>query len=68
MTLYSADVFDLAKPVPKKGKGKKTESAQPAPTPEPVPETTVAVLEKPGKCEGLRRLQRQSELSEYEPF
>lgn len=48
MTLYSADVFDLAKPVPKKGKGKK--AAEPAPTPEvPVAETTVAVLEKPVK-------------------
>jgi hypothetical protein len=49
MTLYSADVFDLAKPVPKKGKGKKTELAQPTPAPEQVSETAVAVLEKPVK-------------------
>lgn len=61
MTLYSADVFDLAKPVPKKGKGKKV--AEPTPVPEqPVPEQPVAVAEKPGKCEGL------SVASEYEPF
>jgi len=56
MTLYSADVFDLAKPVPKKGKGKKV--AETAPVPEqPVPEQiaeqiagpTTPALEKPVK-------------------
>lgn len=51
MTLYSADVFDLAKPVPKKGKGKKIE---PVPATEltgsaTVPEPTAPALEKPVK-------------------
>jgi hypothetical protein len=50
MTLYSADVFDLAKPVLKKGKGKKTAAVEPVPVLEQsATETAVAVLEKPVK-------------------
>ena len=48
MTLYSADVLDLAKPVPKKGKGKK----EPEPEPEPKQiEPTPAVKEKKAPSE-----------------
>ncbi len=39
MTLYSADVLDIAKPVPKKGKGKKNiEKEKPVEVQEPEPE------------------------------
>jgi hypothetical protein len=48
MTLYSADVLDLAKPVPKKGKGKK----EPEPEPEPKQiEPAPAVKEKKAPSE-----------------
>ena len=45
MTLYSADVLDLAKPVPKKGKGKKEESV-PDIQPEPVKKEKKPASEK----------------------
>lgn len=41
MTLYSADVLDIAKPVPKKGKGKKNVEKTVEPVNEPVPEPEV---------------------------
>jgi len=44
MTLYSADVLDVAKPVPKKGKGKKSVEIQ-----EPVPEPEVVEVKPPKK-------------------
>lgn len=44
MTLYSADVLDLAKPVPKKGKGKK--ESQPEPESEPKQIEPAPVKEK----------------------
>lgn len=41
MTLYSADVLDIAKPVPKKGKGKKNVEKAIEPVSLPVPEPEV---------------------------
>lgn len=45
MTLYSADVLDMAKPVPKKGKGKKSD-ADAAVDPEPTIESTATKEKK----------------------
>jgi hypothetical protein len=49
MTLYSADVLDIAKPVPKKGKGKKNVEKTVEPVKEIVPEPEVVEVAPPKK-------------------
>lgn len=56
MTLYSADVLDIAKPVPKKGKGKKNIEKTVEPVPEPVPEAEVIEVKPPKKAPTEKQL------------
>lgn len=57
MTLYSADVLDIAKPVPKKGKGKKNVEKAVEQVPEPTaPEAEVVEVKPPKKAPTEKQL------------